>query len=161
MKYLYVALVLLIGFQMTSWGQLPSIVPGTQIRITLTPNTPFPIEGTVQKITPDTLFATIGPRTIPFSIQNIQKIEIFHHYQHHTIAGAIIGALSGAVILGTFFYNQERQARKFEKVGQPGGTSGAIVGILLGGIIGGNIGHSIRTARWQQVYPLPSPSTNK
>lgn len=148
-SFVFVTLLLL---QSLGYAQLPYIEPGTKIRVT-SPDFFSPVIAKVQKSSSDSLSILLGNRVMELSNIQIKKIETATRVKRHTIEGFILGAIPGALISGAYFYNAEKKAEGFEKVGQPGVGGGIALGILVGGITGGLIGHSMKTEVWKQIYP--------
>ncbi|RKY87439.1 hypothetical protein DRQ09_04495 [candidate division KSB1 bacterium] len=140
-------------YQSIVFAQLPSIEQGRLIRVTSTRYLNSPMIGKIKKISSDSLLFFVGNRLFVLPANEIQKIEVKVKQKRHTTEGFILGAVPGAFLLGTYFYNEEKNAKGAGKIGQPGAEGGIVMGLLSGGIIGGLIGHSVITAIWQEIFP--------
>ncbi len=129
-----------------------AIHPGTYVKIRASKLYPEPIIGILDTLKSDSIFLKIGAHHTGIALADIRTIAVGMKVYHHTIQGVIFGGLTGALLLGAYFYNKERQAEGFEKVGQPGTGAGIALGAVLGGVIGGVVGQHIVSTTWQIVY---------
>ncbi len=154
LKIFYIVLTLLILNNNSIFSQLPFLKEGTKIKVTLKEGQNiFPIIGTVKKISSDSLTLAIESKLFGIPSTNIQKIEIGIEGKKHTVEGILIGGIPMSLFLGAQFYSDSKNAKGWQKIGQPSATTGFITGFLLGGIAGGLIGEYITTDYWIEVYP--------
>lgn len=154
LKTFYIILTLLIINNNLIFPQLPLLKEGTKIKVTIkTGQNTFPIIGTVKKISSDSLTLAIQSKLFGIPSSDIQKIEIGIEGKKHTVEGILIGGVPMSLFLGAQFYSDSKNAKGWQKIGQPSATTGFITGFLLGGIIGGLIGEYVTTNYWIEVYP--------
>lgn len=146
--------------------QVAQVSPGARVRVSLArgkdaSRIQYQQIGTVASLSPDTLVLREGSaatlQVIP--LDSIQKLEYSRGLRSHSLAGAAMGFVGGAVLGWAVKSNekvpecQDFPCLDFDKTFAPIG--GALVGALGGTLVGAAIGAAIRTERWE-VIPMPS-----
>ena len=154
MKRFTLTLTILLGvlnFGIPLQAQLTAVQTNDIIRITEKAQG-IVVVGYFAKQTPETLFVRIGGRLVGIPWKDVRLVESASRIKHYTREGMLIGALTGALVLGAYFYQENQQAKGYQKVGQLGAGAGVVLGALSGGIIGAMIGQRMVARQWQVVY---------
>lgn len=137
-------------------AQTEGVKEGDRIRVTAPTVESGKIKGTVSSFTSEMLMVSVKDTTLFIPNISIRKLEISTGQKRNTGKGAIIGAVSGGLILGIVSVATNKPCREgdwcfFEMSDGEAFGFGALAGALGGAANGAIIGTFIKTDRWKEV----------